>query len=175
MQAEKIELKLGVNVKIIFHWIMVVPVIILLILNISINTFAFSILLTFFILTLGLNRTSYLRLNHERLIIIEKNFLILKTFEKSINFNDINALTIKDNGPDIISADPVSGGYGDTILKLLTGYIFYSPGCCIQAVYKSGNREEVWVNTQKGEMNKLIKRLQTMPNLDNVLTHNHNH
>ena len=175
MQAEKIELKLGINVKIIFHWMIVVPIIILLILNISTNTFAFSILLVFFILSLGLNRTSYLQLNHERLIIIKKNFLILKTFKKSINFNDLNELSIMDNGPDNISADPVTKSYGDTLLKLLTGYLFYSPRHCIQAASKSGEREDVWVNTQKFEMNKLIKRLQTMPNMDNVLTHNYNY
>ena len=163
------ELSLGVNVKIMAHWIIVVPIMILLIWNISVNVFAFSILLVFFVLTLSLNRTSFLQLTNDRLVIVKKNFLFISTFRKSIEFSEITELNIMDNGPNIIIADPIIGGYGDTLLKLLTGSIFYTPRHQILAIFKSGQILDVWVNTQKFEMNKLITQLKTIPNLDKVL------
>ena len=161
------ELRLGVNVKIIFHWMIVVPIIVLLILNFSVNAFAFSILLVFFILTLGLNRASYLQLTNDRLVIIKKNFLFIKTFEKSLEFKEIQELRILDNGPYM--PDSFLGNYGSILLELFAGIVFYAPRHQIRAVYKSGHTEEVWVNTQKFEMNKLIKQLKTIANLDKVL------
>lgn len=163
------ELSLGVNVKIMVHWIIVVPIITILIWNISVNIFAFSILLVFFILTLSLNRTSFLQLTHDRLVIVKKNFLFIRTFKKSIEFSEITELNIMDNGPNIIIANPIIGGYEDTLLKLLTGSIFYTPRHQILAVFKSGQILDIWVNTQKFEMKKLIKQLKTMPNLNKVL------
>lgn len=161
------KLKLGVNVKIIFHWMIVVPIIVLLILNFSVNAFAFSILLVFFILTLGLNRASYLQLTNERLVIIKKNFLFIKTFEKNLEFNEIEELCILDNGPYM--PDSFLGNYGNILLELFTGFIFYVPRHQIRAIYKSGQTDEVWVNTQKFEMNKLLKHLKTIAKLDKVL------
>ncbi|HLN72122.1 MAG TPA: hypothetical protein VK205_02430 [Prolixibacteraceae bacterium] len=163
------ELSFGVNVKIIAHWIIVVSIMILLMWNISINVFAFSIFLVFFILTLSLNRTSFIKLTDDRLEIVKKNFLFISTFRKRIEFRELTELNIIDNRIDNLIEDPIIGGYGDTLIKLLTGTFFYTPRYNLLAVFKSGERLDVWVNTQRFEMKKLIKQLETIPDLDKVL------
>ena len=149
------------NKKIIFHWILVISVIGLLVSYIEINTTWVLILISFFVLTLILNRTTYLNLKNGQLIISKKSFLVIPTFKLSIDLNKIDKFTMIDSRDD---------NYEDTrmfvdfeagiIVDILTGIYFYKPTYTLIIASGQNNLTEIKINTQKKDVIKIEQELK---------------
>ncbi|MCD4835096.1 MAG: hypothetical protein K8R31_14960 [Bacteroidales bacterium] len=151
-----------VSTKIIFHWILMILIIGLLAYFIEINTIVFSILISLFLLTLILNRTTYLNLKNGQLIITKKNFLFIPTFKLSIDINKIDKLTIinyRNSIPEytrrFVDFEAV------IIVEILTGTYFYKPTNKLIIDLGQNNLIEIEINVQRKRKikQKLKKKL----------------
>lgn len=143
------------NNKIVMHWIIVTPIIGLLLTFIKINTIGFTILIGLLFLTLVLNRTTYINVKNDFLLITKNHFLFFPTFRFSINLNLIENITIMDAGADIPGTDSVSDFDTALLIDLLTGIYFYKPRFKVSILSKQKKLTEIEINTSKSDLLKI--------------------
>ena len=151
------------NNKIIIHCILVTLVIGILIYYIEINTPFLLFLIGFLLLTLLLNRTTYLNLKDGKLIITKTIFLFIPTLQLSIDLNRIDKLTIidtrnKDDEDVRLYVDFEAG----IIVDILTGTYFYKPTFTLFVSLEQNKVTEIEINTQKKDMTKFKKELKKL-------------
>jgi len=153
------KLKLGPNQKIIIHWIFIVPIIGLLLSVVTLNP-PFIIGLTFLLfLTIGLNRTSYIILTNDFLIIQKKNLIFIKTYERQISLDKISKIWIIERQMDNTAFSHDSFYWG---AKIITGIAFYQPRFNLKIELENKQLEEIPINTQRIDIKKLKKRLESL-------------
>ncbi|MDA3952715.1 MAG: hypothetical protein PF485_03645 [Bacteroidales bacterium] len=149
------------NNKIIFHWILVMLVTGLLVYNIEINTICFLILITLFLLTLILNRTTYINIKGGKLIITKKAFLFISTFQLSIDINKIDELTISDCRDNIHEENRLFVDFeAVVIVDILTGTYYYKPTYTLNISSAQNNLTEIEINTQRKDIIKIKQVLK---------------
>ena len=143
-------MKTGTSTKIIFHWILVTLMIVLMLYYIEINPFGFLIIIGLLLLTLILNRTSYLNIKDGRLIITKKNFLFIPTFKLSIDSNKVDNLSIIDYRDSTRENTRLFADFKTkVIVDILTGTYFYKPTNKLVIDLGQNNLNEIEINTQR--------------------------
>ncbi len=155
-------MRAGVSTKIIFHWILVILIIGLLAYFIEMATIVFSILIGLFLLTLILNRTTYLNLKDAQLIITKKNFLFIPTFKLSVDINKLDNLIIIDYRNSIPEdACWFMDFEAVIIVEILTGTYFYKPANKLIIDLGQNNPIEIEINTQrKRKIKQELKKIR---------------
>jgi hypothetical protein len=157
----KKDLKIGINQKIVFYWIIILPIIGFLISVIELNPVLILILIGLLLLALGLNRASKIVMSNESIIITKTNFIFFKTYKKEVDLNLISNLTIEDLGFSYLRTDSTIYGSGILGLYFISGYFFYYPSYSMKFRLANNDSFEITVNTQKIDIEKLSKRLAT--------------
>ena len=151
------------NNKIIIHCILVTLVIGILIYYFQINTPFLLFLIGFLLLTLILNRTTYLNLKDGKLIITKTMFLFIPTLQLSIDLNKIDKLTIIDtrnkNDDDVRLYVDFEAGI---IVDILTGTYFYKPTFTLFVSLEQNKVTEIEINILKKDMTKFKKELKKL-------------
>ncbi len=143
-------MRTGVSTKIIFHWMLVILITGSLLYYIEINTKGFLIIIGLLLLTLILNRTTYLKLKNGRLIITKKNFLFIPTFKLSVDINKLDNLTIIDYRNSIPEDARWFVDFEAVIIvDILTGTYFYKPTNKLIIDLGQNNLVEIEINTQR--------------------------
>jgi hypothetical protein len=151
------DLKLGPNLKIIFHWTIVIIFIGLLISLFELNPNLSLILIGFLLLSIGLNKTTYIKLSDKNLTIIKKNLLFITTFKKQFDLKTIKKIWIKE-----LSIDDSPFRYNSDYIgfKIVIGTAFYNPRFLLKSESNDNEIIEIPINTQKVDIKKLSIRLE---------------
>ena len=123
---------------------------------IEVNTFGFSILIGLLLLTLILNRTTFIQIENVALKISKRNFLFFPSYQFTIELDSIKAITFQDKGVNIPGMEVISTDFeGALIIDLLTGAYFYRPRFIVSIHSKQDKITEIKLNTAKSEVMKL--------------------
>ncbi|MFK5856483.1 MAG: hypothetical protein QM503_10160 [Bacteroidota bacterium] len=145
------------NNSIIFHWILVIVLIIILIINIQINVFGFSIIIGLLLLTLIINRTTYICFEKNKLKIIKKNFLFIPTYTKTVELDSIVILELEEYINEISFSRATIEL--ELFISFLGGFFFYLPRFKL-SINSNQKIEEIEINTSRKEISVLELKLK---------------
>lgn len=123
---------------------------------IEVNTFGFSILIGLLLLTLILNRTTFIQIENGALKISKRNFLFFPSYQFTIELDSIKEIRFQDKGVNIPGMETISTDIeGALLIDLLTGAYFYRPRFILSIHSKQEKLTEIKVNTSKSEIMKV--------------------
>lgn len=122
------------SIKIILHWILVVIVLVLL-LYYAENKFILYISVCMLIMSLIFNKTVYLKLKTDSLLVIKTNFLFIPTYKLLIKIDDIINLSLTDyKYVDVNDSRKDVEFEGVVIVEIITGTFFITPIINLQLI-----------------------------------------
>ena len=155
-------MKTKLNHKIIFHWVFILSLIGLLIYYIENKSILYTIV-SFLIMTLIFNRTTYLKLKSDSLLITKTNFLFIPTSKVLFNINDIKSLSLTDyRDIDVYNSRKYAEFEAVVIVEIITGIFFYKPNYKLVVYLTQNKRIELEINSRKKDIIKIIMDLQKL-------------
>ena len=149
------------SIKIILHWILVVIVSVLLLYYIE-NKSILCISLCLLIMSLIFNRTVYLILKTDSLLLIKTNFLFIPTFKLSFKIDDIISLSLIDyKYIDISNSRKNVEFEAVVIVEVITGTFFYKPNYKLTIDLTQNKRIELELNSHRKDTLKILTDLQS--------------
>jgi len=149
------------SIKIILHWILVVIVSVLLLYYVE-NKSILCISLCLLIMSLIFNRTVYLILKTDSLLLIKTNFLFIPTFKLSFKIDDIISLSLIDyKYIDISNSRKNVEFEAVVIVEVITGTFFYKPNYKLTIDLTQNKRIELELNSHRKDTLKILTDLQS--------------
>ena len=153
------KLKIGLNPKIIFHWILIITIISLFSLVIMENPPVIISIIGLLFLSLFFNRTNYLTIDSKNIVIKDNFFIFINRKVEVFNFKGLERIIIKDNGANITLSDMILYEYIFAIFSFLSGGFFYDKRFELRLIQKSGEEIMTKVNIQRVDIKRLIRTL----------------
>ncbi len=148
------------NNKIIFHWVLTATMLGLLLFYIE-NKFMLYLISSIIILSLLLNRITYLRINDKSLLIAKTIFLFIPTFKSSINLKDVKKLSLIDyRDIEIKNSRKYPEFEAVVVVEAITGTLFYKPDYILEIDLLQNKRVEIEINAHRKGVNKIMRLLQ---------------
>lgn len=149
------------SIKIILHWILVVIVLVLL-LYYAENKFILYISVCMLIMSLIFNKTVYLKLKTDSLLVIKTNFLFIPTYKLLIKIDDIINLSLTDyKYVDVNDSRKDVEFEGVVIVEIITGTFFYNPNYKLTIDLTQNKRIELELNSHRKDTLKIMTDLQS--------------
>lgn len=150
--------------KIIFHWILIITGIGLL-LYYTENKAVLYITVSLAMIILIFNRSTFLRLKADKLLITRTNFLFIPTYKFLINLNEITNLSLIDyRDVETNKSRKYAEFEAVVIVEAITGTLFYKPNYMLVIDLIQNKRFEFELNSQRKDILKIITRLQNQIN-----------
>ncbi len=151
------KIKLGPNPKIIFHWIMILTLILLLSFVFKENPKVIGIIIFLLFSSLLLNKTTYASLDLISLNYRENLFLFIKKKKETFKTKNIEKVVIKDKGASITVTDLIIYEYLFFVFALLSGGFFYDRRYELTIIEKDNKQTTLKCNIPKSDVKRIGK------------------